>query len=111
MNKILVNTAIDHYRKFQNQPQTVDIVHAQHYEIEAEALQNLTVEEIFEMVKQLPPAYRVAFNLYVVEGYKHPEIAEKLGISVGASKSNLAKARMRLKAMINKAEGEQWAVI
>lgn len=104
LNKILVNTAIDHYRKFQNKPQTVDIVHARHYEVEATALQNLSVEEIFEMIKQLPPSYRMVFNLHAVEGYNHPEIAEKLGISVGASKSNLAKARMRLKAMINKAE-------
>ena len=45
----------------------------------------------------------MVFNLHVVEGFKHPEIAEKLGISVGASKSNLAKARAKLKAMILKA--------
>ena len=106
LNKILVNTAIDHYRKFQNEPQTVDIIHAQHYETEADALQNLSVEVIFNMVKKLPPSYRLVFNLYVVEGYKHPEIAEKLNISVGTSKSNLAKARMKLKGMINKAEGD-----
>jgi RNA polymerase sigma-70 factor (ECF subfamily) len=104
LNKIIVNTAIDHFRKFQNEPKTVDIVHASHYEVESEAVQNLSVEEIFEMVKKLPPAYRMVFNLYAVEGYKHPEIAEKLGITVGTSKSNLAKARMKLKSMIKKSD-------
>lgn len=106
LNKILVNTAIDHFRRRKNDPQIVDIVHAQHYEIDGDALQNLSMQEVFMMVNELPPAYRMVFNLHVVEGYKHPEIAEKLGISVGASKSNLAKARMKLKAMIIKANDE-----
>ncbi|MCR9288017.1 MAG: RNA polymerase sigma factor [Bacteroidetes bacterium] len=104
LNKILVNTAIDHFRKFQNEPQTVDLIHAQHYEVESEALLNLSVEAIFDLINKLPPAYRMAFNLYAVEGYKHSEIAEKLGISVGTSKSNLAKAKMKLKSMITKAD-------
>lgn len=106
LNKILVNTAIDYFRKHQSEPQIVDLVHAAHYEVAAEALQNLSKDAIFEMVNQLSPAYRMVFNLHVVEGYSHPEIAEQLGISVGASKSNLAKARMRLKAMINKGREE-----
>ncbi|RMG80303.1 MAG: RNA polymerase sigma factor [Bacteroidetes bacterium] len=105
LNKILVNTAIDHFRKYQNVPQTVDLVHAQHYELEAEAIQNLSVEAILDLVKKLPPAYRVVFNLHAVEGFSHPEIAEKLGISVGASKSNLAKARLRLKSMMRHSWG------
>ena len=58
------------------------------------------------MISQLPPAYRLIFNLYVVEGYNHREIAEKIGISEGTSKSNLSKARVRLKKMISTANQE-----
>jgi len=100
LGKILVNTAIDHYRKHQSKPQIVDLEYAENHEVADEALQNLSVQEVFKMVNQLSPAYRMVFNLYVVEGYKHHEIAEKLGISTGASKSNLAKAKMRLRQMI-----------
>lgn len=107
VSRIMVNTSIDHYRKYQSKPTIVDIAHAQHYETRADAVHNLRYEELMGMVSQLPPAYRVVFNLHAVEGFKHPEIAEKLGISVGASKSNLAKARLKLRAMIQSIEGKK----
>jgi RNA polymerase sigma-70 factor (ECF subfamily) len=66
-------------------------------------LDQLAANDIQRMVSQLPPAYRLIFNLYVVEGYNHREIAEKIGISEGTSKSNLSKARVRLKKMIHNA--------
>ncbi len=75
-------------------------MHHQHFDESPDALQNLSVEEIMKMVHRLSPAYRIVFNLYVVEGYKHQEIAEQLNITIGASKSNLAKARMKLRAML-----------
>ena len=95
-----MNTAIDRYRSRQNQPITEDISHAQSVEIETEVVENLTREEIFKMVQYLPPAYRTVFNLFVVDGFTHPEIAQKLNITEGASKSNLSKARMKLKKML-----------
>ncbi|MBO7133181.1 MAG: sigma-70 family RNA polymerase sigma factor [Bacteroidales bacterium] len=61
---------------------------------------------IVELLQNLTPAYRVVFNMYVVEELSHPEIAERLGISVGTSKSNLAKAKMRLKQMFIDKYGE-----
>lgn len=101
LNRIMVNTSIDYFRKNQTLPPLVDIVHAQHHETGIEdAVQALSAAEMLQMVQQLPPAYRMVFNLYVVEGFTHPEIAERLGVSVGASKSNLAKARAKLKTMI-----------
>lgn len=106
LNKILVNTAIDYFRKNQLNLPTVDLENAQHCEIAEEVLENLSVEEVFKLINRLSPVYRMVFNLYVVEGYKHHEIAEKLGISVGASKSNFAKAKMRLQAMIQ----EEWTI-
>lgn len=60
----------------------------------------LSEQEILRLVQLLPPAYRMSFNLYAIEGYKHHEIAEMLGITVGTSKSNLAKARNKLKEML-----------
>jgi RNA polymerase sigma-70 factor (ECF subfamily) len=60
----------------------------------------MQAEQILTMVNQLPPSYRAVFNLYVVEGFNHAEVGERLGISEGTSKSNLAKARMKLQDMI-----------
>ena len=56
-------------------------------------LASISYQEILEMIRKLSPAYRAVFNLYVIEGYKHEEIAELLNISTGTSKSNLAKAK------------------
>ena len=54
---------------------------------------NIVYKELIALIRKLSPAYKVVFNLYVIDGYSHQEIAEMLGISVGTSKSNLAKAR------------------
>lgn len=71
------------------------------------ALSNLKVSELMKEVMALPTGYRVVFNLYAIEGYKHKEIAEMLDISVGTSKSQLARARQMLKErilLLNKGE-------
>ncbi len=62
--------------------------------------EQLAADEIMQLVQKLPPAYRTVFSLYVVEGYKHDEIAEMLGINPGTSRSNLAKARMKMQEWI-----------
>jgi RNA polymerase sigma factor (sigma-70 family) len=100
LHRVVVNTAIDKYRSRAKAPHIEDLTYAQGVEIETEVVENLTREEIYKMVQQLSPAYRTVFNLFVVEGYSHPEIAQLLGITEGASKSNLAKARMKLKQML-----------
>ncbi len=101
--KIIVNTAINHYHKnsrldkweyleeSQNKPST-----------HSTALSGLHYDEIIEMVQQLPPSYRTVFNLYVIEGFKHEEIADILGISIGTSKSNLFKAKRNLRSLLEK---------
>lgn len=104
VNTILVNTAIDHFRKSQSSIFMVDLVHAQHVEVNAQILADISARELLDLVQQLSPAYRMVFNLHVVEGFTHVEIADKLGISVGTSKSNLAKARLKLKTMIQSQE-------
>ena len=57
---------------------------------------NLTPEEIIQMIQELPVGYRMVLNLYVIDGFKHAEIAEKLGISINTSKSQLSRARQFL---------------
>lgn len=57
----------------------------------------MELEDVYRFLQQLSPRYRLVFNLYVLEGFSHPEIAKRLGISVGTSKSNLAKARNNLR--------------
>ena len=95
---ILIHAAIDHHRKYKKLKQQLDTP-----DIELaynEGLDNLAYEDVLQHVQKLPPAYRMVFNLYAIEGYMHHEIAEKLNISVGTSKSNYSKARKKLQTFI-----------
>lgn len=64
--------------------------------------EELPLEFLIKIIQELPEAYRLVFNLYVMEDYSHREIAEMLGISEGTSKSNLARARMKLRESIKR---------
>ena len=102
MKRIMVNTAIDHYRKNQKHQSNVSIDDNMFHLSEngETSIDKMSYEEIFRIVQQLSPVYRTVFNLYVIEGYKHEEIAKKLKISVGTSKSNLAKAKLNIQKML-----------
>ena len=67
--------------------------------IESAAISNMAFDEMLLVINQLPAAYRTVFNMYVIDGYKHFEIAKKLDISVGTSKSNLSRAKEKLRSM------------
>jgi RNA polymerase sigma-70 factor (ECF subfamily) len=97
---VMIRSAIDHYRKNKSNISFSDIEAA--YEIGGDdlILDRLSAEEIMDVVQLLPPSYRTAFSLYVVDGYTHPEIAEMLGINEGTSRSNLAKARIKLQELL-----------
>lgn len=100
MRRIIVNTAIDYYR-MQTRRRTDDLETA--YEVqtsEPDAVSQLTVQEIIACIQRLSPAYRSVFNLYVVEGFSHKEIAEILHITESTSRSNLVKARTKLKDLL-----------
>ncbi|MEL6672550.1 MAG: RNA polymerase sigma factor [Bacteroidota bacterium] len=101
LRRIMINCSIDFYRRNEKHTHGLDIVHARDVGVAAEGLSRLTEAEILTLVQQLPPSYRAVFNLFVVEGYKHDEIAQRMNISVGTSKSHLAKARMKLKLLLN----------
>lgn len=103
MARIFVNTSITNYHKSQKYHQNQDIEFIPEPALDQEtALQKLSNDELHHIIKQLPQGYRMVFNLYVVEGYKHHEIAEILQISVGTSKSQLHKARAILAAWLEK---------
>jgi RNA polymerase sigma factor (sigma-70 family) len=70
----------------------------------ADAVSDMSATELINLVQELSPAYRTVFNLYVIEGFSHKEIADQLNISEGTSKSNLAKARGNLQAMVRQRE-------
>lgn len=98
---ITVRTCIDHYRKFSPKVALVDVSEMPHLEgSQAEAVDNLSAEEILELVQKLPPSYRTVFSLFVIDGYSHAEIAEMLNINEGTSRSNLVKARLKLQEWI-----------
>jgi RNA polymerase sigma-70 factor (ECF subfamily) len=74
-----------------------------HYLTEdSDILQQLSAEEIYTLILQLPTGYRTVFNMFVVEGFTHAEIAAALGISESTSRTQLAKARKSLQLMLEK---------
>ena len=100
IRRIMINSAIDYFRKNEKHSNMMDISYAQFSTTNETALDKLSAEEIIEAVQDLPPSYRIVFNLYVIEGFKHEEIASKLNISVGTSKSNLSIARNKLQKVL-----------
>lgn len=100
---IIIHTAIDYHRKNKHFNNMLELNEVHFSGIsENEAWENLLYDDVVQQVQKLSPAYRTVFNLYVIEGYKHHEIAEKLNISVGSSKSNLSKARRKLQEQLKK---------
>jgi len=102
LRKIMVYTAIDHFRKNHKHQFTTDLDNgvvqvASHAE---DALDRISYEEIIRSIQDLTPGYRTVFNLFIIEGFTHEEISDKLGISIGTSKSNLAKARRQLQKIL-----------
>lgn len=100
--KILVNTAINHIRKFKKFKMEVNMESIKNMSSEEEILSKINYKELMEIVQSLSTAYRTVFNMYVIDGFKHNEIAEILNISVGTSKSNLTRARANLRELVTK---------
>ncbi len=104
MRKIMVNCALFRYRNKLHLHPVLNLDNVS-YNVasESDTASGLEAKELLALIQSLPAGYRIIFNLYVFEGYKHREIAELLGISEGTSKSNLADARAFLqKALMTK---------
>ena len=103
VRKIMVNTALHRYRSKVNLYPVYKIEPSEDQFPENEDISSqLGMKELMQQIQQLPPAYRMVFNLYVFEGMKHREIAAHLGISEGTSKSNLSDARAFLQKAIQR---------
>jgi RNA polymerase sigma-70 factor (ECF subfamily) len=102
MKRILINTAIDELRRQQATPEMVELPEYIWEEMDKSqnADQKILYKELICEVKRLPPSYRNVFNMFVIDGYSHNEIAKTLGISEGTSKSALAKAKAQLKKFL-----------
>lgn len=94
MKRIVTNTAIEYYRRKVDLITVEDISYSPYLTVQEE--KTLEVEELLKMIQNMPEGYRMIFNLYVIEGYSHNEIADKLKISEGTSKSQLSRARVFL---------------
>ncbi|HWK55854.1 MAG TPA: sigma-70 family RNA polymerase sigma factor [Parapedobacter sp.] len=105
IRRIIVNTAIETYRRNRRSGQQVEIDEACDDAQQTFAMDNLECEDLLRLIQSLPDGYRVVFNMYAVEGFSHKEIAESLQISEGASKSQLSRARAWLKQRIKQLEG------
>lgn len=106
LRKIMINTALDNYRHNLKHYYNQDIETVETAPVNENVLSDIAYQEIVDMVQKLSPAYRTVFNLYVMDGYTHEEIAEMLEISVGTSKSNLSKARENLRNMLKNYKNE-----
>jgi RNA polymerase sigma-70 factor (ECF subfamily) len=93
MRRIMINTALERYRSHVHMYPLTDRVMKEDEMSYEEVLEKLTAADLIKLVQELPPRYRMVFNLYAIEGYSHKEIAEMMGITTGTSKSNLSRAR------------------
>ncbi len=100
IKKIVVNTALNQQRNKLYMHPMVDVTNLQNWSEDSTAIADYSYVELLEMIRELPDGCRIIFNLYAIEGYKHHEIAELLGISEGTSKSQYARAKMLLQGKL-----------
>lgn len=103
MKRILVNEALMQIRKRNNLRMTVELTDIDKPD-DSSVIDDIAYEELVAILSELPPGYRTIFNMYVIEGYKHREIAEELGISINTSKSQLILAKKKMRELLKKKE-------
>jgi RNA polymerase sigma factor (sigma-70 family) len=109
IRRIMVHSSIEYYRKHHKMMQVVDIEEAgSETSSNPLATAKLAAEDLLMLIRQLSPGYRIVFNLYAIEGYSHKEIAAIAGITEGASKSQLSRARSILREQVIKLEGKKY---
>ena len=99
-NRVVINTCLMHLRKkkiFREIDNIEEVIN--NITVSADAISNMTLQELTNLITKLPKGYRTVFNMYVIDGYKHSEISEQLDISVSTSKTQLMKARQMLQKM------------
>jgi RNA polymerase sigma-70 factor (ECF subfamily) len=112
IKRIMINTAIDELRKGNMSPEIggiPDYVWG-FSSRDQDADQQILYKEVISMIKELPPSYRIVFNMYEIDGFNHLEIAEILQIPIGTSKSNLSRAKSILQDKIKRYEEINYAI-
>lgn len=107
--KIVFNTSIDFVRRHAKYKQVFDLSVERDQSVYNASIDNLNTEDLFKLIQLLPISSRTVFNLYVVDGYKHKEVADILSITEGTSKWHLANARRELQRLILKRRAEEAA--
>lgn len=102
VRRIMVNTALNYCRKSTYKYENIGIEDYQDKVVNSKAISRLSEQELLGIIQQLPDGYRMVFNLYIIEGYSHKEIAEMLSISENTSRSQLAKARKWMQNVLEK---------
>ena len=110
VRKVMVNTAIEMYRKNQRSGFLVELDVTREDVQETFSMDALECEDLLQVIQTLPDGYRVVFNLYALEGFSHKEIADLLQISEGASKSQLSRARAWLREKLKQLEGGNYEI-
>ena len=102
--KVVINSSIDYLRKYHKKETmlSTDLEHVVLATDHETAEQMFHYKEIMKAIQKLSPTYKAVFNLYVIEGFSHAEISDKLNIAEGTSKSNLFKARQNLQKLLKK---------
>lgn len=106
VRRIMVNVSLEKFRKRQKMYPVEDISYYDGEQVSNDILANISAQEIIGLIQKLTPRYRMVFNLFVMEGLSHEEISKEMNISVGTSKSNLARARNILKVKVKELYGE-----
>ncbi|PCJ28902.1 MAG: hypothetical protein COA97_00330 [Flavobacteriales bacterium] len=104
IRKIIVNTALDNIRKNKKLMNNIDIdkVDYQLHNNNENAIDVLSAKDLLKVIQSMPTGFKTVFNMYVIEGYSHKEIAEELNISVNTSKSQFSRARVYLQKVLIK---------
>ena len=107
MRRIMVNTALEKYRNRHNlyRVDDIDTIPEQDAEPDNMDYSGLGASDLLGIIRELPPKYRMVFNLYAIEGYSHKEISKMVNISEGTSKSNLSRARAILQRRVGSYTG------
>jgi RNA polymerase sigma factor (sigma-70 family) len=106
IRRIMVNVSLEKIRKQRLIFPVEDVTIFDTVNISDDVIAKISTDDLLKMIKELPPRYQLVFNLYVVDGLSHEEIARKMAITEGTSKSNLARAREIMKRKLNGSFGE-----
>lgn len=102
MKSIVVHKAIDYFRKHRNDPVFAESEYLMENQSAQSPAKELETQDLLKLIHYLPAGYKMVFNLHVIDGYQHHEIAEKLGISKNTSKTQLHKAKQKLRSVLEK---------